>query len=179
MSPMEVKADWPTCSNSGKEDTLVRWDTKEAMMELHCKRFDELTTTELYEILRLRVDVFVAEQECARKEIDGKDNHAYHFWVSDENGLQGYWRVLEPGINSEHVAFSRMVVRKRGCGLARQLLTAGLHHAKNVMGADAVTVTARYTTMGMYEKLGFHKYAEPVIMDGTEYVPMKNDLSSI
>lgn len=50
-------------------------------MELHCKRFDELTTTELYEILRLRVDVFVAEQECARKEIDGKDNHAYHFWV--------------------------------------------------------------------------------------------------
>ena len=57
-------------------------------MELVIKRFDELTRGELYEILRIRVDVFVVEQNCPYPEIDGKDEFAHHLYYRDADGIQ-------------------------------------------------------------------------------------------
>ena len=56
-------------------------------MELVIKHFNELTAAELYDILKLRVDVFVVEQECPYPEIDNKDQNAYHVWLKDEEGI--------------------------------------------------------------------------------------------
>lgn len=70
-------------------------------MELIIKKFDELTVNELYDILKLRVDVFVVEQECPYPEIDNKDQNAYHIWLKDEDGIAAYVRVLDKGVSFE------------------------------------------------------------------------------
>ena len=66
-------------------------------MELICKHFSELTASELYEIYRLRVSVFVVEQNCAYQDVDEADRTAWHIWLQDEGGIAAYARVLAPG----------------------------------------------------------------------------------
>ena len=78
------------------------------MMELRIKRFHELTVDELYAILRLRVSVFVVEQQCAYPEIDGLDRDALHVWLEDEDGIEAYLRVLDRGAESEYCAIGRV-----------------------------------------------------------------------
>ena len=66
-------------------------------VNLCVKHFSELTTEELYAILRLRVSVFVVEQNCPYMELDNLDQDAVHVWLQDENGLEAYLRVLDRG----------------------------------------------------------------------------------
>ena len=66
-------------------------------MELFVKRFEELTAGELYEILRLRVSVFVVEQQCPYQEIDGLDSQSIHVWLSDAGQIQAYLRIVDRG----------------------------------------------------------------------------------
>ena len=63
-------------------------------MELHVKRFSELTTEELYRLLRLRVSVFVVEQNCPYMELDDHDQAALHVWFEDRDGIRAYLRIL-------------------------------------------------------------------------------------
>lgn len=80
-------------------------------MELIVKPFDELTTAELYEILRLRVDVFVVEQHCPYPEIDGRDLAAVHLFLQDGTGIHAYLRLLPPGVSFDTASLGRVVVR--------------------------------------------------------------------
>ena len=64
-------------------------------MELVIKKFNELTIEELHEILKVRVAVFVVEQNCPYQEVDDKDKYSYHVYFRDENGIQAYLRVIE------------------------------------------------------------------------------------
>ena len=82
-------------------------------MKLTVKGFAELTVTELYEILRLRVDVFVVEQQCPYPEIDGKDPAAVHLFLQDGAGIHAYLRLLPPGVSFDTGSLGRVVVRER------------------------------------------------------------------
>ena len=68
-------------------------------MELCIKEFKELTGTELYEILKLRVNVFVVEQNCPYRELDDKDQDALHVYLRDADAIAAYLRVLAPGVS--------------------------------------------------------------------------------
>lgn len=70
-------------------------------MEWLIKTFSQLTAEELYQILQLRVDVFVVEQNCPYHELDGKDQQALHVFARDQEGIQAYLRVLAPGVSSQ------------------------------------------------------------------------------
>ena len=96
-------------------------------MKLTVKGFAELTVTELYEILRLRVDVFVVEQQCPYPEIDGKDPAAVHLFLQDGAGIHAYLRLLPPGVSFDTGSLGRVVVRERRQGLGRQIVAAGIH----------------------------------------------------
>ena len=93
-------------------------------MELVIKHFDELSTHELYEILKLRVSVFIVEQNCPYQEIDDVDKKAYHVYLKDETGIQAYLRVLPKGVTFKEASVGRVIAVKRRCGaLNPQLFT--------------------------------------------------------
>ena len=141
-------------------------------MELHVKRFSELTLDELYALLRLRVDVFVVEQNCPYPELDGRDQAALHVFLTDAEGIQACLRVLDRGVVSEHAALGRVIARKRGCGLGRRVVEAGIAAARERFGAETVYLEAQSYARGFYEKLGFRQVSEEFLEDGIPHVKM-------
>ena len=99
-------------------------------MELHIKKFNELTVHELYDILEVRNSVFVVEQNCPFHEVDGCDKEAYHVFLTDKNGIQAYLRVMDRGVSLDEVAIGRVLAVKRRCGLASKILEAGIRVAR-------------------------------------------------
>ena len=127
-------------------------------MELCVKRFNELSTEELYRILKLRVSVFVVEQNCPYPELDDRDQEAIHVWFEDEGGILAYLRILNRGSVSKYVTIGRVIAVKRRCGFGSRILSEGIRIAKEVFAAEKVYAEAQVYAKGMYEKLGFREY---------------------
>ena len=81
-------------------------------MELKIKKYNELSTDELYEILRLRSAIFVVEQNCAYQDMDHADQRSIHLWLEDNEGIVAYGRVVEKGVFLPEVAIGRIISRK-------------------------------------------------------------------
>lgn len=141
-------------------------------MELKVKAFHELTAEELFEIYRLRVAVFVVEQNCPYQEVDGLDRRAYHVWLQDEEGIQAYLRVLEPGVRFEEAGIGRVVAVKRRQGLGSRILREGMRVAEEHCGARAIRLEAQVYARGLYEKAGFRAVSEEFLEDGIPHVEM-------
>lgn len=144
-------------------------------MELHVKRFSELTTEELYRLLRLRVSVFVVEQNCPYMELDDHDQAALHVWFEDRDGIRAYLRILDAGAVSEYVTIGRVIAVKRRCGMGSRILSEGIRIAKEALGAEKIYVEAQVYAKGMYEKLGFRQISEEFLEDGIPHVKMLLD----
>lgn len=141
-------------------------------MELMIKTFDELTTSELYEILKLRVSVFVVEQNCPYPELDDRDQCALHIWFRDDDGIQAYLRVMDRGTESEYVSIGRVIAMKRHCGLGSRLLTEGIRAARDRFGADSIYLEAQTYAKGLYEKQGFRQISGEFLEDGIPHIKM-------
>ena len=147
-------------------------------MRLYRKRFQELTTEELYGILKLRVDVFVVEQNCPYRELDDRDQDAVHVWLQDEDGILAYLRVMDRGIENESVSIGRVVAAKRRCGLGSRVLAEGIRAAKEVFLADSIYLEAQVYAKDLYEKQGFRQISEEFLLDGIPHVRMLLDIRS-
>lgn len=141
-------------------------------MQLYVKRFQELTTDELYAILKLRVDVFVVEQRCPYPELDDLDRAALHVWLEDEAGIEAYVRVLDKGVKSLNAALGRVIAVRRRVGLGTKIVQAGIDAAREVFGADAVYIEAQTYARSLYEKLGFRQSSEEFLEDGIPHIKM-------
>ena len=144
-------------------------------MELCVKRFNELSTEELYRILKLRVSVFVVEQNCPYPELDDRDQEAMHVWFEDEGGILAYLRILNRGSVSKYVTIGRVIAVKRRCGFGSRILSEGIRIAKEVFAAEKVYAEAQVYAKGMYEKLGFRQISEEFPEDGIPHVKMLLD----
>ena len=144
-------------------------------MVLRVKRYEELTRDELYAILRLRTAVFVVEQNCAYMELDDRDQAAVHVWLEDENGIAGYLRVMDRGVESGYVSIGRVIAVKRRCGLGSQILSEGIRAAKVFFHADTIYLEAQVYAKGLYEKQGFRQFSEEFLLDGIPHVRMLLD----
>lgn len=102
-------------------------------MKTYRKRFSNLDTNELYEILKLRFDVFVLEQTCLYQEIDNLDKEAIHVYIKDGDEIVAYLRVLDRGIESEDVAIGRVIAKNRRQGLGTLVLKEGIIAAKEFL----------------------------------------------
>ena len=141
-------------------------------LDLVVKTFDELTTAELYEILRLRVGVFVVEQNCPYPELDDRDQSALHVWFRNDDGIQAYLRVMDRGAESEYVSIGRVIAVKRRCGLGSMLLAEGIRAARERFRADYIYLEAQTYAKGLYEKQGFHQISDEFLEDGIPHVKM-------
>ena len=141
-------------------------------MELFVKKFDELSTAELYAIIQLRESVFVVEQNCVYLDADGKDTGALHVFLRDEDGIEAYLRVLDRGVSFPEVAIGRVVSKKRRCGLGSELLRCGIKAAKERFGADRIVVEAQTYAKPFYEKQGFVQVSDEFLEDGIPHIKM-------
>lgn len=131
------------------------------------KRFDELTTRELYALLALRTEVFVVEQGCAYQEVDGKDLDAIHYWVEKEGEVVAALRVL---IHATPVAIGRVVTspRYRGNGHSRQLMQAAVED----YGNEDLYLQAQTYVESFYARFGFERTSDEYGEDGIPHVDM-------
>lgn len=141
-------------------------------MDVVVKRFEELSAEEIYEILKVRVAVFVVEQNCAYQEIDDKDKYSYHVFLKDDTGIQAYLRVIDKGVSFEDVSIGRVLTLKRGCGLGKRILLEGIKVAKEKMKADRIKINAQSYTKEFYEKAGFKQVSEEFLEDGIPHIQM-------
>lgn len=141
-------------------------------MELTVKSFDELTASELYEILRVRAEVFVVEQNCIYNDLDGKDQGSIHVFITDGGSVVACLRVLPRGVYDENVRIGRVITTRRGLGLGARVLKAGLEVARDRLGADSVTISAQTHAIGFYEKSGFQTVSDVYMEDGIPHVRM-------
>ena len=142
-------------------------------MELIVKHFDELTTRELFEILKLRVAVFVVEQNCPYQEVDEKDRDAYHVWLQDDGEIRAYLRVLDRGVSFPEASIGRVIAVQRRQGLGTRIVREGIRVAREKFGADAITIEAQTYAAKLYENLGFCQTSEEFLEDGIPHIQMQ------
>lgn len=137
--------------------------------------FEELDTKRLYEILRLRSDVFVVEQECVFLDLDNKDQKAIHIQGYVDDRLVAYCRLFKAGDYFDDVAVSRVVVNKeyRRHGYAHELMTKTLQIRTELWGECAVEISAQLYLQNFYERHGFERIGDVYILDGLEHIQMK------
>lgn len=142
--------------------------------QLHRSWAADLDTTTLYELLRLRVDVFVVEQACPYPELDGRDVDAAtrHLWVEASDGIVATLRLLGNAPDGDDSAFriGRVCTRRthRGQGMARRLLEAALAE----VGSHPCRVSAQTYLTGMYTAFGFRADGAEFLEDGIPHVSM-------
>ncbi len=142
-------------------------------METVVKTFRELTPDELFDIYRLRVEVFVVEQNCAYQDIDDADKVSYHVWLKDERGILAYLRVLPAGAQYETVGIGRVIAAVRRKGYGSAVLAEGIKVAKEKLNADVITVGAQVYARGLYEKAGFKQVSEEYLEDNIPHIKME------
>ena len=145
-------------------------------MELVIKHFNELTNEELWAIYKLRVDVFVVEQQCPYPEVDEADKVAYHVWLKDDTGIQAYLRVLPAGATFKEPSVGRVISVKRRQGLGSQILAVGIQVAKEKFHAKTLIIGAQLYARAFYEQAGFVQSSPEYIEDGITHIHMKLEL---
>ena len=139
-------------------------------MELKVKRFDALTTTELYKILAVRSAVFVVEQNCAYQDPDGLDSISHHLWFEENGEIKAYLRIFAQ--DDEWAKIGRVITTDRGKGLGSKILKAGVTACKEILGKDKIFIEAQCYATGFYAKEGFVCVGDEFMEDGIPHIKM-------
>lgn len=144
-------------------------------MEWRAYRFNELTTSELHNIFRLRVNVFVVEQNCAYPEIDGLDPYCIHMVAQKDGRIQAYARLVPEGLKGKLPAISRVIVapEARGTGLGRELVQRSRDCIANDWNEDEIFLQAQSHLEAFYASLGFRSVSSEYLEDGIPHIDMK------
>lgn len=142
------------------------------------KTYEQLTKEELYSILKLRVEVFVVEQECPYPEIDGRDPECLHIWLEDEGGIAAYCRIVPPDQEKESYSIGRVIVHKdyRGKGTARKLMEKAIQAVEANYNTDHIRLSGQEHLRGFYASFGFEEMTGVYLEDGIPHVDMKKNL---
>jgi len=143
-------------------------------MEIQCKTFWELTNGELYQLLRLRAEVFVVEQECAYQDLDNRDQQALHLLGTKNGRLVGYTRIFKPGDYFTNAAIGRVVVsrKQRMFGYGKRIVLASLALLREQCPDTAIEISAQSYLIPFYTELGFVALGGEYLEDGIPHVRM-------
>ncbi|MDQ0339685.1 ElaA protein [Caldalkalibacillus uzonensis] len=138
------------------------------------KRFEELSTYELYRILQERVKIFVVEQECPYPEIDGHDLKAYHLYKEDNEEIAAYLRILPPHTVYPEASIGRVIVKKehRGKGYAKEMLVQAINFIHRELGESTIKIQAQHYLEQFYGSFGFKTISDVYLEDGIPHVDM-------
>ena len=139
---------------------------------LHKKLFRQLTTDELYELLRVRSEVFVVEQNCVYQDLDGDDQEAIHLWLTLEDKIVALARVCPAGTHMTEVSIGRVITTERGKGFGRQIMLHAIDAAIEHFNAERIDIEAQEYAKGFYESVGFKQSSDAFMLDGIPHVRM-------
>ena len=140
-------------------------------MQFHSKFFDELTTRQLYEIVRARTRIFLMEQKIICQDFDGVDYDALHCFLEEDGTVVAYLRAYRT--ESGAVKIGRVLSITHGIGLGTRLMKLSLPIIRNALGTDRVTLHAQKHAQGFYEALGFSVTSPEFLEEGIPHVAME------
>ncbi len=143
-------------------------------MNITVKEFKELSTIELYNILQLRSDIFVVEQDCVYQDLDGKDQHALHVIGTKNNKVVAYTRIFGPGTYYDNASIGRVVVAKeeRRYGYGKVIMEASIKAVNERLKEDVIKISAQVYLKNFYNGLGFKEFGEGYFEDGIPHIGM-------
>lgn len=141
---------------------------------VHRKAFHELTPQELYELLRIRSEVFVVEQDCVYQDLDGDDQASIHLWLTENGKVVALCRVCPAGTHMREVSVGRVITTgtERGKGYGVRIMREGIAAARECFGAKVIEIEAQEYAKGFYEQVGFRQSSEPFLLDGIPHIRM-------
>lgn len=147
------------------------------------KRFEEFTVTELYEVLALRQQVFVVEQNCVYQDLDGLDDKAIHIFMKDQdqNRIIAYARIFPPGVVNDHKAvIGRVVVHEefRNKGLGNRIMVESIEFCKRTYTGQDIKISAQTYLESFYTALGFVDTGVHYLEDGIPHMAMILSISN-
>jgi ElaA protein len=142
--------------------------------EFKIKPFKELSVGELYQLLRLRSEVFVVEQNCIYQDIDGKDYKALHLIGTYEDTIVAYARLFDSGDYFENASVGRVIIaanfRDRKWG--HELIKAAIKGIETHFNATKITISAQSHLKNFYESNGFMQTSDIYLEDGIPHIEM-------
>ena len=147
-------------------------------MRWACLRFDELAVRQLHDVLALRSEVFVVEQNCVFLDIDGLDPQTWHLLGhGDDGSLRAYARLLPPGLKAADAVIGRVVTSPtaRSGGVGRALMTEALAQCQRLWPAQAITLHAQAHLARFYASFGFVAIGEQYMEDDIPHQEMRKE----
>lgn len=143
-------------------------------MNLIVKKFNELTPTELYEILKSRAEIFIMEQNVNYQDMDDIDYDSLHCFFVEDNKVIAYLRAFY--VEENVVRIGRVLTLKHGNGLGKELIEKSLIAIKEKMPCTKITMHAQKYAAGFYEKFGFKITSDDFMEDGIVHTTMEKSL---
>ena len=140
---------------------------------LHIKTFKQLTVDELYELLRVRTEVFVVEQDCVYQDMDGDDKEAIHVWITEGDKVVALARVCPAGVHLPTISIGRVITTVRGKGYGKQIMLAAIDVAVDHFGATSIDIEAQEYAKGFYEGVGFKQTSDIFMLDDIPHIKMR------
>ena len=144
-------------------------------MEWNIKYFNDLSPEELYNILKLRSEIFVVEQQCIYLDCDDKDKVSYQLFKKNHEGdIIASVRILPKGVSYNEPSIGRVVVRKdyRRKGIASEMMKFAIDFIKKEFNENAIRISAQLYLLEFYKSVGFLPVSEPYLEDNIPHIEM-------
>lgn len=144
----------------------IRWEIK---------KFEDLTTNELYRILQVRQEVFSVEQNCAYQDADGKDFKCFHLiGYNAQMEIMAYSRIVPAGISFDEVSIGRVICsqKARGIGAGKELMKRSIEFIEKQFGKTPIRIGAQCYLIKFYSDLGFKISGEEYLEDNIPHIEM-------
>jgi ElaA protein len=144
------------------------------VIRFECRLFKDLSPHELYEILHLRNEVFVVEQNCVFQDADHKDQDCFHLMALINNDLAGYTRLVPPGVSYTQMSIGRVVTspKHRRTGIGKELMKASIDKCFELFGEGPIKIGAQLYLKQFYGSFGFIQEGEGYLEDGIPHTYM-------
>lgn len=140
-----------------------------------CEPFHQLTLEQLYQLLKIRQEVFIVEQDCPYLDNDDKDQPAWHLWAEQDGQIIGCTRLLPAGISyPTYSSIGRVLTHSssRGTGLGKELMHRSIKKTKDLFPNQPIKISAQSYLKRFYEDLGFRQCTEEYLEDDIPHIGM-------
>lgn len=143
-------------------------------MKITVFKYQDLSPDRLYEILKLRSEVFVVEQKCAYQDLDNKDEKALHLVGEENNKIIAYTRIFKKGDFFKYSSIGRVLVKKeyRNKNYGRKIMKSSIDRLKKDPKEEKIELSAQKYLLKFYSELGFEKVGEEYLEDNIPHVKM-------